>query len=453
ESGCDATMFVCEGIGAVIDCLNGEEIVLPTFPSSSSTSSTTTTTSGGGGTVLVTGITVSGGDPSVGVGKQRTLTATVTPSNATNKNVTWTTSNSCATVSNIGVVTGVSPGFVTIYATAKDGSGKIGSKTIEITTYHRQTELKNFTSGIAAHNQVPQGFAVGTNYCYSVDVNSVATTSPNTVQRLFRYKLDGNGNGGEPELMTPSKTVGNLGHANDMALATYTESNGTVRYYLYVVATQLNTPALVKLRYDGANYWEVGRYTYNKNNQNLTAYSSISLVKYYTPTSGALQGILSIQFLLGNGLDFFTITIRRDHEGNGSVTPSRKFSIPLPPAHPEYANYGRQAIYYENSGTGKLYYLMWGGNPDTGSNQNHKNVILVYEDTKNAIDNSVAPNYEKRIEINKGSSNSIKFEIEGIGFPANSDVLWFHAYEWNYVPSPNGTGLKGGIYTESRNIK
>ena len=58
-------------------------------------------------------------------GQTTTLTATVTPSNANDKSLTWSSSNTAvATVSSSGVVTGVAGGTTTITATAKDGSGK-----------------------------------------------------------------------------------------------------------------------------------------------------------------------------------------------------------------------------------------------------------------------------------------------------------------------------------------
>jgi uncharacterized protein YjdB len=64
---------------------------------------------------------VSPATASIEIGATTTLTATVSPSNATNKSVTWSTSaSSVATVSN-GVVTGVSAGTARITATTADG--------------------------------------------------------------------------------------------------------------------------------------------------------------------------------------------------------------------------------------------------------------------------------------------------------------------------------------------
>ena len=82
--------------------------------------------------VLVTAISV----PSTAtlyVGNTATLTATVTPTNATNQKVTWSSNNeSVATVGTDGTVTAVSAGTATITATAQDGSGISGSCVVTV---------------------------------------------------------------------------------------------------------------------------------------------------------------------------------------------------------------------------------------------------------------------------------------------------------------------------------
>ncbi len=75
--------------------------------------------------VSVTGVSLDKTSLSLEEGNTATLTATVSPSNATNKAVTWSSSNtSVATVSTSGVVTAKSAGSATITCTTEDGSKK-----------------------------------------------------------------------------------------------------------------------------------------------------------------------------------------------------------------------------------------------------------------------------------------------------------------------------------------
>lgn len=75
--------------------------------------------------VPVTSITLNKTSLSLQVDKEETLTATVKPDNATDKSVTWSSSNtSVASVSNAGKVTAKATGSATITCQANDGSGK-----------------------------------------------------------------------------------------------------------------------------------------------------------------------------------------------------------------------------------------------------------------------------------------------------------------------------------------
>lgn len=76
----------------------------------------------GEGVVHVTEICLSKSSASLAVGQYETLTDMIFPSNATDKNVNWTSNNSgVATVDNNGKVTAIKPGSATITVTTTDG--------------------------------------------------------------------------------------------------------------------------------------------------------------------------------------------------------------------------------------------------------------------------------------------------------------------------------------------
>ena len=101
-------------------------------------------------------VTLNKSETAVRSGSTETLTATVLPSNATNKSVTWSSSDtSVATVSSSGVVTGVSRGKAVITATTVEGGY---SASCEVTVTQRVTI--NTTNGI---------FSTGTDKSYTRD--------------------------------------------------------------------------------------------------------------------------------------------------------------------------------------------------------------------------------------------------------------------------------------------
>ena len=93
---------------------------------------------GGGGsstTVYVTDITLDQTAATLTVGQSLQLTSTITPSNATDKSVSWTSSNtSVATVTSEGKVVAKAAGSATITCSANDGSGKKATCSITVTS-------------------------------------------------------------------------------------------------------------------------------------------------------------------------------------------------------------------------------------------------------------------------------------------------------------------------------
>ena len=88
--------------------------------------------------IVVTGITLDKTTATVEEGATVTLTATVTPENATDKTVTWSTSNEAIATVSGGVVTGVKAGEVTITAKAGD---KSATCTVTVTAAATEPEV------------------------------------------------------------------------------------------------------------------------------------------------------------------------------------------------------------------------------------------------------------------------------------------------------------------------
>lgn len=93
----------------------------------------------------VTGITLNKTSLSLQKGQSASLTATVAPSNATNKSVTWSSNNTgVATVSN-GNVKAIAAGTATITVTAADGSGKKAACTVKVSNPHTHSYTAKVT--------------------------------------------------------------------------------------------------------------------------------------------------------------------------------------------------------------------------------------------------------------------------------------------------------------------
>ena len=103
-----------------------------------------------GMSVPITYITLSQSSATLLVEESLTLTATMAPDNATDKTLTWSSSNpSVATVDDMGKVTAIAPGTATITATANDGSGVSAQceVTVRLST-NKNYRMKNVSTGL-----------------------------------------------------------------------------------------------------------------------------------------------------------------------------------------------------------------------------------------------------------------------------------------------------------------
>ena len=130
------------------------------------------------GAVGVTGVSLDKNALSIKQGDTGSLTATVSPSSATNKNVTWSSSNtSVATVSN-GTVTAVAPGNATITVTTQDG-GYTATCSVTVTKKLSSISVSGQTTAFTVGDSFSFGGSVTANYSDSTSANvtSLATFS------------------------------------------------------------------------------------------------------------------------------------------------------------------------------------------------------------------------------------------------------------------------------------
>lgn len=122
-------------------------------------------------------------------GAKKTLKATVAPSNATSKKVTWKSSNTkVAKVSSNGVVTAVKAGTATITATTADGSKKVAKCTVKVVKPAIKVAPATVTleEGKTATVKVAVVDALGKTVTWSTSNKAVATVSSKGVVKAVK---------------------------------------------------------------------------------------------------------------------------------------------------------------------------------------------------------------------------------------------------------------------------
>lgn len=162
-------IFVIPLATAVLASCAGEEISSTSTSSatsdvtSSETTSTTSSSSESTSTstaVEVTGITLDQTEVSLKIGETATLTATVAPDDATDKTVTWTTSDEAVATVADGVVTAVGIGTADITATSVADTTKSATLTITIVDKYDVRISADGTYSVEAENLDLSGFVI-----------------------------------------------------------------------------------------------------------------------------------------------------------------------------------------------------------------------------------------------------------------------------------------------------
>jgi uncharacterized protein YjdB len=180
--------------GLVTAVASGTATITVTTQDGAKTASSTITV-----VVPVASVALSPATASIAVGASQQLTATVSPSNATNKAVSYTSSNTAvATVNSAGLVTAVAAGTATITVTTQDGAKtSTTSITVSVPTTPPaiqilQAEDATLSGAVVATNQtdyIGSGFADYVNPTGDYIEWSVNVPAAGIYDLNFRYSL------------------------------------------------------------------------------------------------------------------------------------------------------------------------------------------------------------------------------------------------------------------------
>lgn len=322
--------------GVVTGKSSGTAIITATAGSHSATCTVTVTST----TIAVTGISLDQTSAQITVDKSIILTATVLPTNATDKTVTWTTSNSSIASVNNGTITGKSTGTATITATAGDKSatcsitvvatgtngwvgsasaGTISTETISFNAVGSTGNILNTTSasietlryrvynsdGITYTDNTPS-----ISYSWSVNGEGLSTTGGSNATTTITYANRGT-------------TAGNKRTGTIVRRAKFTYGNYTTTLDSTMVSVSQQANVATKVN-DGITY---GTPTLTLTNNltaaggSITCESSVTNVEsyHYTYTSGSNSAIT-------NTNKAGTVTLSIDSQSCAGVT-SNRFTI------------------------------------------------------------------------------------------------------------------------------
>ena len=173
--------------GTVTAKSNGTTVITVTTYDGDFVASSTVTVGDGStpSTVAVSSVSLDKTTASLKVGDSTTLTATINPSNATNKNVTWKTSNgNVATVSN-GKITAVGEGSAVITVTTEDGNK---TATCSVTVKKVSTPTTVAVSSVSL-DKTSVSLNVGNTTILTATVNPSNATNKNVTWKTSNEKV------------------------------------------------------------------------------------------------------------------------------------------------------------------------------------------------------------------------------------------------------------------------
>ena len=251
--------------------------------------------------VEVTDISLNKNSLGLIIGNSDTLTANITPSNATNKSVTWSSSNSSIiSVDNSGKVTAKAIGSATI--TAKTANGKEASATVT-------SDVKNITLTVGNQTISKYGTITSTNITVNIDANGynvpdslITWSAPDTSGYTAPAYMSTNGK-------TATVTARDVWSGTASVPITVKINNKQVKTTIYVESA-INISNLSS----GITSNESGGILYCtfRGEKSLHLQSNIDVTWQYSKSSPVIAGIegednrnlkLSVQYVSHNGLN------------------------------------------------------------------------------------------------------------------------------------------------------
>ena len=251
--------------------------------------------------VEVTDISLNKNSLGLIIGNSDTLTANITPSNATNKSVTWSSSNSSIiSVDNSGKVTAKAIGSATI--TAKTANGKEASATVT-------SDVKNITLTVGNQTISKYGTITNTNITVNIDANGynvpdslITWSAPDTSGYTAPAYMSLNGK-------TATVTARDVWSGTASVPITVKINNKQVKTTIYVESA-INISNLS----NGINSYERDGKLYCtfSGEKSLHLQSNIDVTWQYSKSSPVIAGIegednrnlkLSVQYVSKNGLN------------------------------------------------------------------------------------------------------------------------------------------------------
>lgn len=326
--------------------------------------------------IAVSGVTLNKASTSLSIGATETLLATIIPYNATDRRVGWSTSDSTvATVSSLGVVTGVSGGSSTITVTTVDGS-KTATCAVTVTA----SSAKEMTSFGFISPSVT-GTIVGTNIAVSV------LTGTNVTALVARFTVSA---GASVKVGSVTQVSGTT--ANDFTspvIYTVIAADGSTKAYTVTVsfgsssAKDIITYGIVSPQVEG---------TINGTDilmsvpvgTNVTA-----LVAVFTVSDGASVTVGSVAQVSGTTANDFTNPVIYTVTANDGSTKTYTVIVPTPgfealPAEGTWTtghlNTSGGAVWFEATVTGgQSYILNWDDQYEGSGSYTLDVVVSAYE--------------------------------------------------------------------------